>query len=266
MKTAIKYPYYWLVLIVCVGLTANAQKLPNIQPTGLYTMADVKIDGKANDWNNQFQAYNKSTSLYYTIANNADNLYLVFQSTDKTAIQKMLSGGITLIINNAINISTPITSSPNRANIVKELRSAEPISTNVLDVLNKELATNFKEIKLNGISSIPDSIISVYNNYGIKVAGALDLNKAYTCEMAIPLKYISGNNTVNYNIRLNGLKYTYTDSNGRPLDTSSLISAGGPAVPGGPTASGSAIQTSNTSTVLELINATDFSGTYILVK
>lgn len=267
MKTKpIKYPYYWLALTMCIGISANAQKLPNVQSTGVYAPANVKIDGKAAEWNNQFQAYNKSTSLNYTIANNNDNLYLVFQATDKTAIQKMLGGGITLTINNAISISTPVTSSPNRANIVKELRSTEPVNEGLLDELNKGLATNFKEIKLNGISAISDTVISVYNNYGIKVAGTLDVNKAYTCEIVIPLKYISGNGTLNYNIRVNGLKFTYTDSNGKPIDPSSLISAGGPAAPGGPTASGSAIQTSNTSTVLELINPTDFSGTYILIK
>lgn len=267
----IKYPYYWLALIMCVGLSANAQKLPNVQATGLYAPANIKIDGKPTEWNNQFQAYNKSTSLYYTMANNNDNLYLTVQATDRVAIEKMLGGGMTLTIthkNSSASITTPTSSAPNRANIVKALRSAEPVTEDLLNELNKGLANNFKEITLKGIGAIPDSIISVYNDYGIKVTSLLDINKAFTCELAIPIKYLSQQvnaGAFDYNIKLNGVKFSFTNSNGQMGDIPPLIMTAGP-MAGGPSASGGNGQTSNNTSVMDLINATDFSGAYTLIK
>lgn len=273
MKTkAIKYPYYWLALTMCISLAANAQKLPNVQASGLYAPANVKVDGKATEWGNQLQAYNKSTSLFYTMANNNDNLYLAIQATDRVAIEKMLGGGITFTItnkNSSVSITTPSSSAPNRANIVKALRSAEPVTEDLLNELNKGLVNNFKEISLEGIGAISQPILSVYNDYGIKVTALLDINKTYTCELAIPIKYftqlVSDIGSFDYNIKLNGLKFNFTNSNGQPGEIPPLVMAAGP-MAGGPSASGGNGQASNNTSVMDLINATDFSGTYTLSK
>ena len=89
-----------LPAIVMVSLTANAQKLPNVQQGSLHAPANVKVDGKATEWNSQFQAYNHTTGIYYTIANDAGNVYLTVQATDSHTIDKMLSGGITFTVKN----------------------------------------------------------------------------------------------------------------------------------------------------------------------
>jgi hypothetical protein len=56
---------------------------------------------KLIDWNDEFQAYNKSTHLYYTIANDEKNLYLVVKTSDMTTKAKIAAGGLTLAINTA---------------------------------------------------------------------------------------------------------------------------------------------------------------------
>ena len=57
------------IISMCIGivfcailfvLSANAQKLPNTQETSLRAPANLKVDGKPTEWNNQFQAYNKA--------------------------------------------------------------------------------------------------------------------------------------------------------------------------------------------------------------
>ncbi len=81
-----------------VCLTATAQKLPNTQTTSLRAPINIKIDGKATEWDNKFQAYNHATDVYYTLANDDDKLYLVVQATDRQIINKIIGGGVILTI------------------------------------------------------------------------------------------------------------------------------------------------------------------------
>jgi uncharacterized protein YpmB len=78
--------------------TVIAQKLPNIQQANIYAPAHLKIDGIANEWNNQFQAYNKTVDIYYSIANDDSNLYLIVRAKNEDIIEKISKGGITLTI------------------------------------------------------------------------------------------------------------------------------------------------------------------------
>jgi len=78
-------------------------------------------------------------------------------------------------------------------------------------VMRKEALKSIKEVKLLGFAEtdIPDTVISIYNEYGVKTAIDYDKNGNLTCEMAIPLKYLhlSTDNPKEfaYNIKLNGL-------------------------------------------------------------
>lgn len=249
-----------------IGFTANAQKLPNVQQAGLYAPANVKVDGKTTEWDNKFQAYNKNTSLFYTIANNADNLFLVVQATSKIIVDKITRGGITLILSNSkdknlvpVLITMPILPN-NKQGILGELRKTPTDS--VLLATNKQLAANYKEIKLKGISAIPDSAISVYNEYGIKASAVVDINSAYTFEFAIPLKYLSSvinSSDVNYHILLNAVKFTVTRV--MSLGANGQVTMLSPAE--------SAVAMANFQPgpeMSELMSTTDFSGNYTLIK
>lgn len=85
--------YLFLIMIVA----ANAQKLPDIQKSGLRAPANLRIDGKATEWNNKFQAFNKNIDVFYTISNDDDNLYLAIQAIDIKTIYKIFNGGISLL-------------------------------------------------------------------------------------------------------------------------------------------------------------------------
>jgi len=64
-----------IICFLMIGFFANAQKLPEVQTVNLRAPAGIKIDGKPTEWDSKFQAYNKSTNAFYTIANDDDNLY-----------------------------------------------------------------------------------------------------------------------------------------------------------------------------------------------
>ena len=197
------------------------------------------------------------------MANNNDNLYLAIRTTDYVAIDKILGAGITLTItgkDGAVAFTTPITTATNRSNISKAARS-EAMTDSLATKLNKELATHSKEVALKGIAAITDPTISVYNEYGIKVASQIGIDKAYTCEIGIPLKYINpvlaGADSFNYNIMVNGITMNIVTStrNGEVVNSQSAEMA-----------SIMANIKINGSSAMELSSPTDFSGTYTLVK
>ena len=86
-------------ILLLMYFDVSAQKLPNIQQTSIRAPASIKIDGKATEWRDEFQAYNKATEIYYTISNDSEKLYLTVQAIDLDIINKIVCGGITLTIN-----------------------------------------------------------------------------------------------------------------------------------------------------------------------
>lgn len=254
-----------ITLVLCFVLAnAAAQKLPNVQKTSLRAPAGIKIDGVPTEWNNTFQANNHSTNVFYTIANDENNLYLVIQSITVHTVEKILSGGITLTLNAGnkdkslpVAITYPLLPPKDRSAIVSKVRSETTNMEVELPDMNKQLTNNSKEIKIKGIEAIPDTLISVYNENGIKAAALLNNHKAYTYELALPLKYLQQltgiTNKLNYNIKLNGLmlKVVTIRINGVSPDISSHV-----VVNGG----------TGNSELQDLTSPTDFSGIYILAK
>lgn len=259
-----------VILFFIISMTANAQKLPAKQQGSVRAPANFKIDGKTPELGNQFQAYNNSIEAYYTIANNADNLYLTVQATNADIINKIISGGITFTIKNnnkgstvtPVAITYPLLPAKGRLGIITKLKANEALTDDNLIALNKQIADNVKEIGITGIKEIADSTISVYNNQGIKAMGLINGKKAFTCKLVLSLKYlqqiIDSTNTFNYNIKLNGmaLKSMTIMVNGAPANASSpqvlnLING---------------MSGQGNSTMQNLISPTDLSGTYTLEK
>ncbi len=207
-----------LIVIICT-LTAHAQKLPNKQEVPLFAPANVKIDGKPTEWDNKFQAYNKATEIFYTIANDNDNLYLVIQATEPLIARKIIAGGVTLTIsaidkarkNEKATIIYPVFDNKNAPNIDLRTNTDDlfPLEYELFIYdLNTEFTKKSKEIKVSGINAISDTSISVYNEHKIKAMGAFDDKKQYTYELALPLKYIQpfigSQSNFDYTITLNG--------------------------------------------------------------
>lgn len=237
---------------------AQAQKLPNVQQASMHLPTETKIDGKASEWNNQFQAYNKTTGIYYTIANNNENIYLAVQATDPHFIQKILSGGITLTIKNAdkSNKATPVSIDylfipvVERYAMIKKIEGEEAYTP---DDINKQFTAAAKQIQVSGVKEIQDTLISVYNDADIKVAAKFDDKKALTYELSLPLKYVQqslGNNaSFNYNVKLNAIRITPQ-----------------PAGKAGEVFSVTSVQRNSKAAqdLQDLDNPTDFSGNYTL--
>lgn len=221
MKTTstIKLKLLLLLLAIAGTLTTTAQKLPNKQETPLFAPAKVKIDGKTTEWGAQFQAYNKATELFYTIANDNENLYLTVQATESLIARKIIAGGLTLTLSSLdktkntekVNITYPVFDgkNPPKINLGTKTDDFDQLDYDIfIYELNTEFVKKAKEIKLSGISAINDTLISVYNEHKIKAVGAFNDKKYYTYELVLPLKYIQpvigAQSNFNYTITLNG--------------------------------------------------------------
>lgn len=225
--------------IILYDQQASAQKLPSVQNTGYFTPGSIKIDGKINDWGNKFQAYNKQNGIRYLIANNQTNLYLVVQTSDIPTIKKIAGNGLALIIapakkqlNNAVIITFP---AYNRSELhgyllqdtkpdTEDTLSRRLFFDSVMTAVNRKIDATFKSMSITGISTITDSLTSVYNLDGIKAAARVDNKLTYTYEMSVPLKYLKAqlaSNKFSYAIRINGIEareniqYIHRDGNAK---------------------------------------------------
>src|SRR5471030_410005 len=85
-------------LLVVGEVDGYAQKLPNKQEASIWAPGNIKIDGKADEWENKYQAFNKSAEIFYTIANDEGNLYLIVHAVKSSIIEKIMEGGISLTV------------------------------------------------------------------------------------------------------------------------------------------------------------------------
>jgi hypothetical protein len=210
--------------VVCALLTgaafnASAQKLPNVQEGSVYAPTKVKIDARIDEWGDMLRADNKTTDIFYTVANDDKNLYLIIKSTNQMINNKILAGGINFTINttakkkdkDAFVVTFPLVDAKNLRNMVMQRMGGGPgagpqqMDSAKIASMRKSAVAAAKEIKLVGFKDIADSVVSIYNEYGIKAALDYDRNGNLVSELAIPLKYLGDFKEMAYNIKLNGL-------------------------------------------------------------
>jgi len=208
---------FLLILILAASsLSVKAQKATIVQTDGMPAPANLKIDGKPNEWDTKLMTYNAATGFYYTMANDANFLYIVIRAKDQDIINRLLSGGLTVSAggagdseNGQVGFTFPI--STNRS-VYFDFRDAKRgVKGKALDSMimdfNSLLQVNYKWIKVNGLPELGNTV-SIYNDVDLKAAHTLDTKSVYTCELAIGLKYFgltAGTDTkFKYHMTVNG--------------------------------------------------------------
>ena len=201
-----------------------------VQEVSLRAPENTKIDGKTYEWpNNKLQVYNKLNRMFYSVTNDDDNLYLTVRSPYFYAPAKMIKGGLTFTISrlldkrarqkdkNAVAVTFPYIDPKDAQGIVSSINDYHPMAHDTVNqksahdslviVVNTKTTRAIKDIKVSGIKEITDSLISIYNETGIKAMGTFNRGMAFTLEIAIPLKYLglsaSEGSKFSYNIKLN---------------------------------------------------------------
>lgn len=158
-----------LITIACLvySIDSQAQSIKLINDSKWADAA--KVDGKLDEWGTL--RYDKQNNLWFGLANNDKYLYVALKRDKNTS--KIDRGGVNLIL---------------RSN------KKDQISITYPALLSGKV--DFDIIRSEGISAIPDSVISVYNEYGIKAAMVKETEAnglVYNIEFAIPLKLIKEN-------------------------------------------------------------------------
>lgn len=274
-KLAYQCVFFCLFGLIC--FSANAQKLPGVQKTSLRVPANIKIDGKAAEWG-QYQAYNKNTEVYYSIANDDSNLYLIVKAEKPNMIKKSVMAGITLVVNrsvkkndtNSVAITFPLL--PHKENlvittrvnqyqkrtIIKDTAFMTRWTDTLVRKINSEFRNSIKFMSVKGAAEFTDTLVSVYNEDNIRTMAQFDTQMNYVYELAIPLKYlglsINHAKAFAYHLLLNGAGHRFVpETDGKTSSRSIQI------------IDGHAVLTMN------LINqdwvyTTDFWGEYMLAK
>lgn len=223
--------------IAALGLTANAQKVTELQEVSILAPHAVKIDGKNFEWNNADFSVNKRTSISYIMSNDDKNLYLVIKSTDVPNNSKIMAGGITLSVNpdgkkrekESITLTYPVIHRTGRGPGGGGMRrvggfgggGAQPSAKerdSMMAAMQKTQLAQAKEIKINGFKNTTDTLISIYNEYSIKAFANIEKDNSFFYELQIPLAALGISTDVPkefaYNIRLNGLQLPGLDGGG----------------------------------------------------
>lgn len=226
MKTFKIFGYLGIYLILSLPLElATAQsKLPNKQSAAIWANINkVKIDGKADEWNDRYQAYNKATDLFYTLANNENFLYLIIHVEDPGVIETLTHFGFTFSVqpqeekDNGKDFTTiqfPLSETKQLGLVLNKPGVEQDTSASnakmIMNSNNNILQTRHKVIVVNTINEA--DTISVYNELGFKIVETFDSKRYYTLEMAIPAKYLKfskkGTSILSYHLLING----YQDS------------------------------------------------------
>lgn len=202
-----------------------AQKNDETQGGSRFAPPKIKIDGKNFEWKDTDFSVSKKTGLSYIICNDDKNLYLVIKSTDDENNTKIMAGGITFSINSdgkkkekeSISLTYPwidqersgisgtvVTSSSMRngpKDLVRDSASA---------ARQKKKLERAKEIKINGFKNTTETLISIYNEYGIKTFANIERDNSFFYELAIPLEALGISvkepAVFAYNVKVNGLQ------------------------------------------------------------
>jgi len=264
------------LLMLPISIYAIAQKLPNKQEVSLRAPANIKINGKPTEWG-KMQAYNDATGVYYTIANDDDNLYLVMQARDYNIVDKIVGMGATLTIQKmgksnpagAVSItypaSTTLSFSNSRDRIARKDTSAKTTDSLMRDY-NARLGQQCKQIGVRGIKDV-DTLISAYNEDGIKVACLFNNKQTFTLELSITLKQLgltaADATKFAYHLKLNGKKLLAMKVS---LDN---VRMGDTGLPPGPEIDKAELQASMDhlmSSIAQRDGPTDFWAEYTLAK
>ncbi|GAB3924151.1 hypothetical protein GCM10028827_11690 [Mucilaginibacter myungsuensis] len=187
--------------------------------------SNIKIDGKPAEWG-AMQAYNNATEVSYTIANDDKNLYLTIQAKERRIINKIMNGGVQLAINptgkkitpDMVRITYPTFEKGQRPTLNLSAQVTDGLSPDaqrkladsLTNINNGKMVKSAKYIKVHGVSGM-DTLVSIYNDEGVKAAALIDDKMVYTYEMAVALKHLGMDANKGtkffYNVKLNPMEF-----------------------------------------------------------
>lgn len=200
----------YMITFLAVPTKVWAQKKAEVIKTK-WAESPMLIDGILSDWTDSLDLYSSETKLYYSIANDQENIYIAVKNTSAENLSKILARGISFTANYERNKKNPPTITfpiLDRTPGKKQIETEEPDPKEI----QRRIISKIKEIRVEGFDELVDGGISLYNTYGIKAAMSFDENNDMIQELAIPLSLLGikfeSIDLITYRIRVNGFQGT----------------------------------------------------------
>jgi hypothetical protein len=234
----------------------------------------IVIDGDKKEWGDNF-IYNEEKHIYYNIANDKENLYLVIKTNDDLQLNNILLSGVTFSIDpkgrkkRTYSVTFP----------VQDMSITKNTTFKTLEEKRKAAKyTRLQKIEVKGFKDIDEDELYIGNTYKIQTALNFDNDGFLVYEEAIPLSLFHAEELVNdewaYNIKLNAVT-AILQPNGQTSVGNVAVSSTIVAVPAGSAppskitrdrSSSDASSLSVSPRNVEIIKAVDFWGKFTLAK
>jgi len=153
-----------------------------------WAVTPLSIDGKATEWKLPLQLYDDVTKLFFSFANDDQNVYLCFQAPDDMFQAKIMRAGMEVSLSNRgknkVSITFPIGQTSD-AEVPKEESETNGYTDKKARRANFILQNTMMEVK--GFST-RNGIISVNDSSGLRAGINWDESNKLTYEIAIPFK------------------------------------------------------------------------------
>ena len=182
-------------LVFFLFISASAISFAQEAPVSSFAKNKIIINGNADDWNHPLKHYDNTTRLFFDFENDENNLYLSFQARDELNEEKILRAGMKIILSSKINgkhksvINYPLPAPKNSEN--NDQITVDPMATGPDKHATFLAKDSLMEVKGFATQS---GTISSKDTTGIHAAINWDSSKTLTCEIAIPLKEMFGEN------------------------------------------------------------------------
>jgi len=178
-----------IIINLCAAQNKPAQNILQPPPAG------ITIDGDLKDWGDSLRYLNPEKHIYYSLANDKDNLYMAIRINDYTEQVRILNAGLTLSIDTrgrkkeSFSITFPVGEQGGMTGFgIPHQGNSDSVKQDRDELIQAEL-TKLRGIKVTGFSDIEGTQITTSNTYGIKTALDYDKDGYLVCEAAIPLKF-----------------------------------------------------------------------------
>lgn len=210
---------FQLIIVSCLLLIVVGCS-PKVYTSLSYQTKSVIVDGLSNEWSNPLRYYDQASKLSYDLTNDAENLYVVFSTKERSTIRKVMRKGLKFSIDTALGkgkypmqFTFPYRN-PNDFNPFFEdgfgrndsmphrhfNDSTARRNPNDTTRHHRRMTADGKpwqpmlKVLVKGINTKvdADSLLSIPNRYGIEVAVRRDSQMVF-CELKIPFNMIYRN-------------------------------------------------------------------------
>lgn len=151
-----------------------------------YQPHGITVDGEIADWGGMLRFYDKEAMLFYEVRSDENNLYVAFAAYDQAAQMSILTKGISIGIDTVKGGDYPVSV----LYPLMEKRSNEmPPKQFNQDSLSRKMPIpkGDSQMKLAGFNkTVPESVISSKNRYGIEAAMGQGKENELYCELKLP--------------------------------------------------------------------------------